>query len=427
MKNTCWKPFSYLPIDRSAAQAKLNRWAREGWALERVYGGLFAKLKATDRTDLTYFLDWTDPKFQDGNDYLLLCADGGWELVDTVDYLNIFASRPGTDPVPIQTDPELEYQRFRKKVLRRMALGGLTAAFLIALYALVIALSLSSSLRYLPAEARETYLPRTLLQMISASPTLFCFAVLLPFYCLGTAAYFLLLLRQLLRWKRALKSGDLFPALSPKTSRIWSALRMAGMLACDPIFPILLWDTLANGFLPLSNAIGVLVGIAIGLAIQGERVRVHIRRRAMAWAACALCILVCCLCHDPFRASFQGRIPPPTALTYPGAETPQAIQRKDGFLGSVSRWEWDVSLQPGRYTTLYLTAETYVSPALAQAAQEHLPVYLTPSTGVTGLWTGENIMVLRQGNTQLTARYFEPALADPTQTLLQTWMASIEP
>lgn len=45
--------------------------------------------------------------------------------METVGYLNIYASRPGTDPLPIQTDPALEYQRYRKKVLRRMLLADL--------------------------------------------------------------------------------------------------------------------------------------------------------------------------------------------------------------------------------------------------------------------------------------------------------------
>lgn len=428
MKNTRWKPFSYLLIDRSAAQAKLNQWAQEGWALERVYCGLFAKLKPTNRADLTYFLDWTDPQCQDGEDYLQLCADGGWELVDTVDYLNIFASRPGMDPVPIQTDPELEYLRFRKKVLRRMALGAVLASVFLVLCAVAVALALTGGTRYLPMETRQGYLPRTLLQMVCASPTFFCIAVLLPFYCLGALAYSVLLLRQLLRWKRALRNGEAFPTLGPKASRIWSVLHMAGMLACDLLFPFMLWDTLANGFLSPGTAIGALVGIAIALATRWEHIR--LRRRAMAWGACALCLLACCLCHGPFRSAYQGRIPPPPPLSHLGAQPPQATWQRDGFLGSIAQWEYDVTLEEGqtgsRYTTVYLDAETYATSALTQAAQEPLSAHLTPSE-VQGLWTGEDAMVLRQGNTQLTARFFNPALSAPVLTLLQTWMSALEP
>ena len=124
-ESTCWRLFSYLAIDYKAAQAELDRMAAEGWALERVHSGVLARFRRTDRTDLRYFLDWTDATKPEQHDYLQLCTEAGWELVETVGYLNIYASRPGTDPLPIQTNPALEYQRYRKKVLRRMLLADL--------------------------------------------------------------------------------------------------------------------------------------------------------------------------------------------------------------------------------------------------------------------------------------------------------------
>ena len=124
-ESTCWRLFSYLAIDYKAAQAELDRMAAEGWALERVHSGVLARFRRTDRTDLRYFLDWTDATKPEEHDYLQLCTEAGWELVETVGYLNIYASRPGTDPLPIQTDPALEYQRDPKKVLRRMLLADL--------------------------------------------------------------------------------------------------------------------------------------------------------------------------------------------------------------------------------------------------------------------------------------------------------------
>ena len=113
-ESTCWRLFSYLAIDYKAAQAELDRMAAEGWALERVHSGVLARFRRTDRTDLRYFLDWTDATKPEEHDYLQLCTEAGWELVETVGYLNIYASRPGTGPLPIQTDPALEYQRYRK-------------------------------------------------------------------------------------------------------------------------------------------------------------------------------------------------------------------------------------------------------------------------------------------------------------------------
>ena len=184
MKETCWKLFCYLIIDHRAAQAWLNRMAEDGWELVHIYFGLFARFRRTERTDLSYFLDWADPKYLETSDYLQLCSDAGWEPVQTVDYLNLYASRPGTSPAPIQTDSELEYRRFRQKALRRMALGGVIA-FVVTPLILLPLLLLPSSANVSPQEIAADLLSSSL----TSSLILFC----LPFWLAGGLAYLALL------------------------------------------------------------------------------------------------------------------------------------------------------------------------------------------------------------------------------------------
>ncbi len=49
---------------------------------------------------------------RDDPDYLRLCVDAGWMRVARVGNLNLFKSAPGRDPVPIQTDRDIERERF---------------------------------------------------------------------------------------------------------------------------------------------------------------------------------------------------------------------------------------------------------------------------------------------------------------------------
>ncbi len=103
MKETCWKLFCYLIIDHRAAQAWLNRMAEDGWELVHIYFGLFARFRRTERTDLSYFLDWADPKYLETSDCLQLCSDAGWGRY-RLWTISIFMP-PGRGPPPLPSRP----------------------------------------------------------------------------------------------------------------------------------------------------------------------------------------------------------------------------------------------------------------------------------------------------------------------------------
>ena len=93
-------PFAYLNYlapDAKALEAALNRRAAAGWALRWLFGGL-AFFRRTERTDLRYCVELRprkkdpDDLGEPDRDYLDLCADAGWELVDQTGVLRIFAS-----------------------------------------------------------------------------------------------------------------------------------------------------------------------------------------------------------------------------------------------------------------------------------------------------------------------------------------------
>lgn len=95
-----WGFFPYEAMDYKAAQACLDRRAAAGWVLKKVHLNVLARFEPCEGRshfvdlDLRRTLDETDP------DYLQLCADAGWEKVQSLRGMLLFRSRPGPIPPP---------------------------------------------------------------------------------------------------------------------------------------------------------------------------------------------------------------------------------------------------------------------------------------------------------------------------------------
>ena len=128
--------FTYPVMDMKAAEAELNRRAAAGWRLERIWlDGLACFVPAEE--PVCYCLDWIDPILAaDAPDYRALLAEAGWTRRALVGSWAVYEAPAGA--TPIQTDSALEYQRFRKKVLRRMLIGGGGLAALALLLAALV-------------------------------------------------------------------------------------------------------------------------------------------------------------------------------------------------------------------------------------------------------------------------------------------------
>lgn len=112
--------FPYEPLHYKAAQAYLDKKAAQGLALKKVYLGCIAQFEAAEKPrhfvdlDIRQFLEDTD------QDYLQLCADAGWEHVQTLRGMLLFRAVPGKAPIPIQTDDVVEFDRFWQKYRPRI-------------------------------------------------------------------------------------------------------------------------------------------------------------------------------------------------------------------------------------------------------------------------------------------------------------------
>ena len=377
-KDTRWRYFSYLSVNYKAAQDTLNAWAREGWELVEVMGP-FARLRRVERPDTPiYYLDWSNSSAEE-KDYAQLLSDAGWEWVDRMgSYLNIYVSKPGASPLPIQTDPELEYQRFRKKALRSMVLSTLGVAILLLVCWFILSAAYDEPSRF-------QLIPTRLLPSLLSSSLVFsavlCF---LPFWALGGGAYFLYLFRRLGQWRGAVRAG-LEPSV-PGTGALrgWGLLRALGLLSGGVITLLFLPDALFNHMFNWGWGVGMLIGSLICIFAYDDPIR---RRRGKRALPVCLLLVVCCLLHGPVREHVPGRLPDLSdSPVSSGAYRVSQARRTDALLGSTLRWHEDVEYTPEQRQYLYCFAQTWVSPALANWAFGPIPQGFYPVEGLEGVW-----------------------------------------
>lgn len=106
-KETCWRWFRYAAEDVKAAQAELDRMADQGWELEEL-GLLCAKFRRAEQPRRCWVESsrWKSVRRKDENsraEYLELCDEAGWELVE--ESRDLFYFRGKKAPIPLPSRP----------------------------------------------------------------------------------------------------------------------------------------------------------------------------------------------------------------------------------------------------------------------------------------------------------------------------------
>lgn len=125
MKEKMTRWFRYTAEDVKAAQAELDELAEQGWELAEL--GIFTAAFRRAEQPRRCWVEparWTSIRRKDEQaraDYLALCDEAGWELLDEAGGLFYFQAKPDTIPAPIQTDGGLEWEEVLKKSLWNQA------------------------------------------------------------------------------------------------------------------------------------------------------------------------------------------------------------------------------------------------------------------------------------------------------------------
>lgn len=127
--------FPFCAVDYRAAQAWLDRQGAMGWRLKGIHLGCIARFERSGQERVRHCVDLHREVdgIWDGDEYLRLCADSGWDYVTWVRGMAVFAARPVCDPAPLQTDRGLEEETFWRRVIRRDLLDTLLGVVMLAL------------------------------------------------------------------------------------------------------------------------------------------------------------------------------------------------------------------------------------------------------------------------------------------------------
>ena len=251
MKTTSCSLFTYPIMDIKAAEALLNRRAAEGWTLDRVYLGAFARFVPAD-TRSAWCVDWSRPGYSERPDYLALCADAGWTLVQKVGAFNLYKAPIGTPP--IQTDGTEEARRFRREVL----LCGLKSwAVLLGLLLVLAALWL------LVSEGSW----RTALMAVLLTNVGLTLLLSLPAILTGWLLWTGRLLLRLRQWDRA--AGGPLPVPGQRSAGAAAWLCLLCRLWGVAVFVCLVLDILQTG--DLGVPLGLFLGSILALSLRKER------------------------------------------------------------------------------------------------------------------------------------------------------------
>ena len=139
MKGKKYTLFNFCTGDFKGVERYLNAQAARGWKLDKV-GLLLGRFSPAGRDDLHWCVDLVNPRREREaeEEYLGLCAEGGWDLAAKTNNMYLFCSRPGLNPGPVQTEPELERKNYFRYYVRSAILSVLIVAGVLAVWALLL-------------------------------------------------------------------------------------------------------------------------------------------------------------------------------------------------------------------------------------------------------------------------------------------------
>lgn len=119
-----WVPWGFFSFDYKVIGEYLEEMARRGWILEKV-GRIAAKFRAIEPQKLKFYVDifkeggpLTPEKTEESEEYRNLCQESGWTFITSLDYLQFFYADGDSEPIPIQTDEELEQKIFEQTLFK---------------------------------------------------------------------------------------------------------------------------------------------------------------------------------------------------------------------------------------------------------------------------------------------------------------------
>lgn len=398
------KLFPYLTIDYKAGESMLNRMAARGWELKWLFLGLFAIFKRTERTDLRYFVDFGDSVYRENPEYLTLCADAGWVSVGYTRSMNLYASAPGTQPVPLQTDSALEYERFRKLVLKRVRTSGLVYA---ALGLCLLLNTLSGFSSFWP----------NLCYLLAYSYFFSFFLFSLPAVLVGGGIYMALLLLRVRQWRALTVAGEPIPVPERRGARWRSVLTLLSGIYLLLFESCYILDMVFNfGFNSQIQIFLIVIAALLTILALFVMKRYFPKRRTSpiysAFILCGMLLIILINLVVPTSHPFQ----PPHTLPYAAIGDEDISASSSGsWLGRRDSWYEHIGGEDNFFITVEI--HTLRTDWLTNSIQEYLWVEgMKPVPGREGIWQADMARNILYG--YLTVSSSQTRFNDSRYTLL---------
>lgn len=250
-KRVLWGFFS---LDYKAMETYLEQMAKKGWMLEKV-GRYIAKFRAIEPQELKFYVDvfteggpFTPEKTKEAEEYRSLCQESGWTFITSQDYLQFFYADAHKNPIPIQTDEEIE-QKIVESTLWRNELLGMIIFSIIAVWVLS---------RYFPIKHNN------LLSFTGIIGTL-----LFPILCISVIASAVYSLFWMLKARRSIKRGLPIQKPTLKNARRRMMAFQGTALCIGAIFIIaFICDAFFRPHIVGISLLGPIIGISIGSVLR---------------------------------------------------------------------------------------------------------------------------------------------------------------
>ncbi|MBP7279607.1 MAG: DUF2812 domain-containing protein [Sedimentibacter sp.] len=263
MKNKTKRVFwGFFSLDYKAMGEYLGEMAEKGWMLEKV-GRYIAKFRAIEPKKIKFYVDvfkeagpLTPEKTESSEEYRKLCQESGWTFITSQDYLQFFYAAGDSQPVPIQTDEEIE-QKIVEHTLLKNELRGVLIFAILAIFILV----------------RNIPLKYTNLLSFTGVTSTFLFPVL----CILTAIPAGYSIIWMIKARRNIKNGISI------TKPTWKSARRRTMLFYGPTWIIILFYSMSfiidsffkpdiMAFVFLGPGIGTIFGLTIRYLVKNNKI-----------------------------------------------------------------------------------------------------------------------------------------------------------
>ncbi|QVK21582.1 DUF2812 domain-containing protein [Mycoplasmatota bacterium] len=151
MNNKKRKFWGFYSLDYKAMEKYIEDMARKGWMLEKVnrFIATFKKTKPQNiKCSIDVFPKSKSLNFERLDEYRQFCEESGWNYITEYDSFQFYYASHSDNPIPIQTDKEIEKTIVESTILKREIISSISFFIMVCLYSFMGVLDFRYTMLY---------------------------------------------------------------------------------------------------------------------------------------------------------------------------------------------------------------------------------------------------------------------------------------